>query len=51
MFLDILINFFVSYKIAGEVNKERDISKIAHRYLKGQFTLDFIMIIPFGLLA
>ena len=51
MILDIILGFFTSYKVDGDLIIERNFYKIAMNYLKGKFAIDVFLIIPFGLLA
>ena len=44
--LDICFNFFVEYKSEEKLQPVRDFTKIAERYLKGTFLLDFIAFVP-----
>ena len=45
-FFDIIINFLLEYKDEIDYKPVRDIKKIALRYLKGQFIVDFLATVP-----
>lgn len=51
MMFDIILSFFTTFKVEGDLMIERDFYKIAMKYLKGKFAIDVFLIIPFGLLA
>ena len=44
--VDIILKFLKSFTKDGETMPTIDLAKIAERYLKGQFVLDFIPLIP-----
>jgi hypothetical protein len=48
--VNIVLRFFTEYTPEGSPNPERDLSKIASRYLRNEFFLEFITVIPFQLL-
>ena len=48
--VSLLMNFFVEYKIEGQVQPIRDLQKIAMNYIQGYFFFDLIPVIPFQLL-
>jgi len=45
--VSLILNFLKDYVPVGETQSSRDLKKIAVRYLKGQFAVDFIAWIPF----
>lgn len=45
--MNILVNMLTDYVPDGEIIPERDIAKIAERYLKEEFMIDFIPTFPF----
>lgn len=49
-FIDIVLNFFLEFKYEETNQLERDIRKIGERYLKGEFPIDLLSIIPFPLI-
>ena len=48
--ISIIMNFFRDFIPEGETTASKDLKKIAKRYLKGDFMLDFIAWIPFQFL-
>ena len=48
--ISIIMNFFRDFIPEGETTSSKDLKKIAIRYLKGDFLLDFIAWIPFQFL-
>jgi len=48
--IDLILQFFIEYKIDDDSPPVRDLGKIGKRYLKGEFCLDFITIFPFELI-
>lgn len=48
--VQICLSFFTEYKPIDSIYPVRDISKIAERYLKGNFIFHLIPIFPFGLI-
>jgi hypothetical protein len=48
--INILLSFITEYMPESSQNPERDLSKIATRYLKTEFPLEFITVVPFQLL-
>lgn len=49
--INIILNFFRAYKEEGNEEFEMNFFKIADRYIKGEFKLDLVIFIPFGLLG
>ena len=45
--LNIIFTFFVDYEVDGQIMPERDLSKIAQNYLRGNFFLEALPLIPF----
>ena len=48
--ISICLRFLYEYKRDDSEQMERDLAKIANRYLRGNFIYDFIPIIPLALL-
>ena len=46
--ISLVLNFFVEYYHDGSTIPTREMKKIAIRYLKGGFFLDFLPLIPFA---
>lgn len=44
--INILVNFFTDFVADGEVFPERDLAKIAERYIQTEFAIDFIPTFP-----
>ena len=44
--VSLILNFFMEYKPDGQSFPVRDLSLISVRYLKGQFLMDFVPLIP-----
>jgi hypothetical protein len=44
------VNFFVEFKLDDQPLPVRDLSKIASRYVQGQFLIHFFPIIPFHMI-
>ena len=49
-FISIVKNFLTDFKVPGETYSEKRITVIANRYLKGTFMVDFLPMLPFGLM-
>lgn len=49
-FFDIVLNFFLEYEEDGLISPVRDLAKIARNYIKGDFLIDFIAILPINFL-
>ena len=45
-FFNIVFSFFVEYQEDGKMQPVRDLRLIAQRYLKGNFLIEFISVIP-----
>lgn len=48
-FFDLVVQFLLEYKPEDSYTTERNLSKIAWRYLKGRFLLDFLQVLPIEL--
>ena len=42
------LEFLLEFKPEDQYNKVRDLTEIAKRYIKGQFAIDVIALIPFS---
>jgi hypothetical protein len=51
IFMDIVLNFFVSYRNDGDQHPEKDFNKISKRYLFGKFKKDLLVFLPLGLIG
>jgi hypothetical protein len=46
--MDMCVQFLLEFKPEDQYNKVRDLTEIAKRYIKGQFAIDVIALIPFS---
>jgi hypothetical protein len=47
MLLDIILQFLIEFQPEDTLKRERDLTAIARRYIKGEFIIDILALFPF----